>query len=390
MGSGYTTVPTVDMTCKNIDIGLKNFLKQIFFVVGQNSPYELTAFLHILITAALTPDFISNTSKKTQPAPNGQTVFNRLKDCTHEKVDLAFNSIMKSLFKRIKPFLRNRKLILAFDTTYEPFYGDDNANNFWIHEYKPVKGCVGCYIFITVSIVVGEKKFILGSLPVPRHWNKADYVEKLIKLARRYAVIEACLFDRGFNSYELIHRLKKLRVKYQIFWKKDKKRETWLTKELKKLKPREMKEYIKEDGYFLKNKSKHYVRTRFIIIKQYRYKEDKQAFDWVFATNRKLKSQMWYIRGYKCRWGIETVFRITGDIRIKTTTTDEVKRYFLFVLCCLLYNLWKFANLFLEIKVTFQTFVFVFFNVITEDVKKNKEPPDEIKQLRAMIKENFV
>ena len=378
------------MAKNHIDIGLKNFLKQIFFVVGQNSPYELTEFLHILVTAALTPDFINNTSKKTQPAPNGQTVFNRLFGCTHEKIGLAFNNIMEALFKKVKPLFRNRKFILAFDTTYEPFYGDQNANNLWIHEYRPVRGCIGCFVFITVSIVVGEKKFILGSLPAPIHWNKGDYVEKLIKLARRYVIIEACLFDRGFTDYELIHRLKKIRVGYQILWKKDKKRETWLTKELKKLKPRQMKEYLKENGYFLKNKSKHFVRTRFIIIKQYKYKDDEKAYDWVFATNRKLKSQMWYIRGYKCRWGIETVFRITGSIRIKTTAIDEVKRYFLFGFCCLLYNLWKFANLFLEVKVTFQTFVYVFYEIISEEVKKSKEPPDDIQQLKVMIKENFV
>lgn len=371
------------------DKKLISFLKYIFCVIGENSPYEIQEFLHILITAAITPDFINNTSKKTQPAPNGQTVFNRLLGCTHEKIELAFNSTMEALFKKVKPFLRNRRFILAFDTTYDPFYGDQNANNFWIHEYRPVNGCAGCFMFVTVSIVVGEKKFILGSLPVPRHWNKADYVEKLIKLARRYVVIEACLFDRGFTDYELIHHLKKLKVGYQILWKKDKKRETWLTKEIKKLKPREMKEYIKEDAHFCRDKTKYYVRTRFIIIKQYKYKEDEQAYDWVFATNRKLKSQMWYVRGYKCRWGIETIFRITGDIRIKTTTIDEVKRYFLFVFCCLLYNLWKFANLFLKIKVTFQTFIFVFFNIISEELKKSKEPPDYIKELGSMIRSEF-
>ena len=247
--------------------------------MGANSPYELQEFLHILITAALTPDFINNTCVKTQPAPNGQTVFNRLLDCTHEKIETAFNTIMQSLIKHLKIMLRNRKVVLAFDTTYEPFYGDGDANNFWIHEYKPVRGCVGSFTFIIVSIVIGKEKFVLGSLPVPRHWNKADYVEKLIKLARRYVIIEACLFDRGFNSYELIHSLKKLRVGYQIFWRKSKKRETWLTKELKKLKPREMKEHIKEDGHFHRNKTKYYVRTRFIIIKQYRYKDDEKAYD---------------------------------------------------------------------------------------------------------------
>ena len=366
---------------------LFRFLKYIFCVVEQNSPYEITQFLHILITAALTTDFVNNTTVKLQPAPNGETVFNRLFDCTHEKIELAFNAIMESICRRAKQFLRNRKSILAFDTTYEPFYGDISSNPFWIHEYKPVNGCNGCFVFITVSIVVGESKLILGVLPVRIGWNHADYAEKLIKTARKYIVTEACLFDRGFCDYELIARLKKLKVNYQILWRKDKKKETWLTKELGKLRPKEMKLYIKEDGYFHKNKTKHYVRTRFVIIKQYSYKDDKQPYDWVFATNRKLKSQMWYIKGYKCRWGIETSYRVTDDVRIKTTTLDEVKRYFLFVFGCLLYNLWKFANLLLKAKVTFATFVFVFFQVLTEEVKKMYKPPNNIINLRNMIKE---
>ena len=232
----------------------------------------------------------------------------------------------------------------------------------------------------------------MGVLPVPIGWNQADYVEKLIKLARRYVVIEACLFDRGFDSYELIARLKKLQVGYQILWKKSKKKETWLTKELWKLKPKQMKEFIKEDGYFHKNKTKYYVRTRFIIIKQYSYKDDSEPYDWVFATNRKLKSQMWYIRGYKFRWGIETTYRVTDEVRLKTTTLDEVKRYFLFVFSSLLYNLWKFANLLLKEKVTFATFVFVFSKIVGEHIKFNKEndPSDHIKRLTLMIHQEMV
>lgn len=377
------------MAYKTIDKWLKSFLEQIFFVVGKNSPYGLAEFLLILVTAALTKDFVNNTTSKLQPAPNGETVFNRLFECTQEKVELAFNSIMESLCKRIKQHLRNRKAVLAFDTTYEPFYGDVSSNPFWIHEYKPVNGCNGCFIFITVSIVVGEKKFILGVLPVSLGWNHADYVEKLIKLARKYIVIEACLFDRGFCDYELIARLKTLKVNYQILWKKDKKRETWLTKELKKLKPKQMKEYFKEDGCFHKNKTKYYVRTRFVIIKEYSYKYDNHSYDWVFATNRKLKSQMWYIRGYKCRWGIETSYRVTDEVRIKTTTLDKVKRYFLFVFGCMIYNLWKFTNIFLKAKVTFATFVFVFFQILIEEIKQNYKPPDSVINLRNMIKDNF-
>jgi putative transposase len=386
MRGGSETDPTMTN-----DKRLICFLKYIFCVVGKNSPFEIVDFLHVLITAALTNDFVNNTTIKLQPAPNGQTVFNRLFDCTREKIEASFNMIMESIAKKAKVMLRNRRAVLALDTTYEPFYGNLSSNPFWIHEYKPVNGCNGCFIFITVSIVIGEKRFILGVLPVPLGWNQAEYAEKLITLARKYVAIEACLFDRGFDSYELIARLKKLKVGYQILWKKDKKKETWLTKELKNMKPGQMKEHVKEDGYFHKNKTKYYVRTRFIIIKQYTYKEDSEPYDWIFATNRKLKSQMWYIRGYKCRWGIETTYRVTDEVRLRTTTLDEVKRYFLFVFSCLLYNLWKFANLLLRVKVTFATFVFACYKIVVEYIQRNsgKGSPEDMRRLKEMIQQEM-
>mgnify|MGYP001571119649 FL=1 len=93
------------MSKHTIDKWLKSFLKQIFFVVGSNSPYNLAEFLHILVAAALTKDFVNNTTVKLQPAPNGETVFNRLFECTHSKIEMAFNAIMESLCRRAKEFL---------------------------------------------------------------------------------------------------------------------------------------------------------------------------------------------------------------------------------------------------------------------------------------------
>jgi hypothetical protein len=368
---------------------LNKFLSLIFSVVKPNTPYGVVDFLSILVTAGLTNDFVNNTSMKIKPGPNGQSLFNRLVGCTQEKVEDAFNCIMEKLLKRIRGSLRNRRVVLAFDTTLESFYGKITNNWFWIHDYNPVRGCTGSFQFITVSIVVGEKKFILGALPVPRVWNKADFVEKLIHQVRKYVKIECCLFDRGFTGYELVERLKILKVGYMIFWIKKQRNDAWATKELKTMKPRELKEHIRT-SYYDKNKTRHWVKTRFILIKQYTYTGDIQPYDWVFATNLKLKSQMWYIRRYKTRWGIETSYRVTGEIRIKTTTLDETNRYFLFVFTCLMYNLWKFANLLLKTKVTFATFIWIFFDLVKEKLNKIKEPPPHIKQTRLFIQTHLL
>lgn len=368
---------------------IKNFLHIIFPVVKENTPYkDIDIFLNMLITAAQTNDFVNNTSKKLKPGPNGQTLFNRLKDCTLSELECAFNKTLTKNFRSIKNFLRNRHVVLAFDTTCEPFYGDLNNNAFWIHGYQPVRGSTGSFQYLTVSIVINEEKFILGAIPLTVGWYQADYVEKLIRLARKYVKIERCLFDRGFTSYELIHRLKKLRVGYQIFWRKDKKRETWLTKELKSMKKRDLKE-VYHTGEFSADFSIYKVKTRFVIIKEYQWKDEEKAYDWVFATNCKFKIKSNYLKSYKRRWGIETSYRVLDEIRIRTTTHDHVKRYFLFVFCCLLYNLWKFYNKTHKLRVTFGLFVYVMFKLISERIViKNKEPPKEIMQLKKWLLNN--
>jgi len=357
---------------------LERFLSLIFSVVGLNSPYELKDFLHVLTEAAESRDFVNNTCNKTDAGPDdGQTVFNRLENTSIDQIEAAFISILCNILNPIKLLLRNRKVVLAFDETCEAFYGKVSNNPLWIHEYKPLRGCNGSFQFLTVSIVIGEARFILGSLPVPIHWNKADYVEKLINHARKYVRIEACLFDRGFDNYELIYRLKMHKLGYQILWKQDKKDEVerWTKKEFKKMKAGELKEVIRE-GIFSRHKTKYKFKVRFVLIKQYKYKDDDKAYDWVFATNLKLKSQRWYLRKYKKRWGIETVFRVTDELRIRTSTLQQNIRYFLFAFTCLIYNLWKFAKIILkdkEDKITFAVFVRKLVNVILDKIEHKRD-----------------
>ena len=49
----------------------------------------------------------------------------------------------------------------------------------------------------------------------------------------------------------------------------------------------------------------------------------------------------------KKRWGIETIYRITDDLRVYTTSTNCVVRYFLFMFTCLVYNIWRFFKMYL-------------------------------------------
>ena len=60
---------------------------------------------------------------------------------------------------------------------------------------------------------------------------------------------------------------------------------------------------------------------------------------------RMMPQHMW--NNIKKRWGIETIYRVTDNITILTTSTKGIIRYFLFVFTCLVYNIWRFFQLFL-------------------------------------------
>lgn len=155
----------VDMVSHPIDKWIKKYLKDIFCVVGRNSPYQLNDFFHVLMDAVEHEDFTNNTCVRLG-GPTGETVFSRLQGADFEKIKTAFYSVLKQVYSALKRLLRNRRVALAFDITDEPFYG--KISGIWIHAEQPVRGSTGCFKFITVSVVDRENKLILGSLPVHR------------------------------------------------------------------------------------------------------------------------------------------------------------------------------------------------------------------------------
>ena len=325
------------MLYHNINKYLKRFLKDIFCGVSSNSPYKNNDFLRVLIDAAEHEDFINNTSKRVG-GPTGETVFSRLKNTDFEKIKIAFYEILKSIFPLVKRLIRNRKVAIAFDITDEPYYG--KVEGLWIHLYCEARGSTGCFKYLTVSAVTKENKFILGSLPVRVGADTVAMVSDLLTNLKKLVVPERLLFDRGFDSYELIELLQKEGVRYQILWRRDK----WTKKILKIMKRNQVKEVIAKKAY-TKHKSKNKLVVRFVFIKCYKRYRRGKAYDWIFATNVREKEKRFYVDRYKKRWGIETIFRVLDNIRIKTTTTNEIIRYFLNMLCCLLYNLWKLKKL---------------------------------------------
>ena len=105
---------------------------------------------------------------------------------------------------------------------------------------------------------------------------------------------------------------------------------------------------------YSRDKTNIKIDSNFILIKQHEYENKK--YNWIFATDLKLKSAKNYVMRYKKRWGIETIFRVTDNIRIYTTSTNPLIRYFLFMFTCFVYNIWKFFQTFLDEEFTLSNF----------------------------------
>jgi len=293
-----------------------------------------TQIASTLITAALNACFVNESCKSTGQISKSQVIYTKIKGKSIKEVHTWFQQNTKGFVYSLKQISRNRLFILSFDTTKEAFYGDVSKaeDNMYLHKGSIAKGSEYYYEYLTVAITGSvTPKYILDAVMVPVGCYMEDYVSAMIDEIRLILPLEVILFDRGFGNWGVIHKLQNLHIPYLIFWKKQ---GNWYQKHFNHLQEGGWKKITKK-GVYNRNKTNHHVTSSFVLIKQ------------LFATNLKKNNAAAYVKRYKKRWGIETIYRVTDNIRILTTSTKGIIRYFLFVFTCLVYNIWRFFQLFL-------------------------------------------
>ncbi len=305
-----------------------------------------------LIEASLNSAFVNESCKATEEISKSQIIYRKL-DLNINEIEFAFRDNANKFLNLLKIYSRNRKFILSFDETEDPFYGKFNKaeDNLYLHDLiYETKGAKYCYKYLTLAITCSNGiRYILDGIILKRGDYIEDYVYEMIKAVKEKIRIECVLFDRGFG-WSVIYKLQELNVNYMVFWKKQ---GSWYKKHFSEMKDGESCA-IKKKYKYNRNKTNYPVESDFILVKQFEYEERKD--DWIFATNLQLKSGEKYVRWYKKRWGIETIFRVTDDIRIYTTSTNPIIRYFLFMFTCYVYNVWKFFQFFIEGEFTLANF----------------------------------
>ena len=319
------------------------FSKALFKEHDRKNAVTISNINSTLMEAALNSAFVNESCKSTEEISKSQIIYRKL-DSNISEIEFAFRKNANKFLNLLKMYSRNRKLILSFDTTEEPFYGKLNKgeNNLYLHDLTyEAKGAKYCYKYLTLAITCDNGiRYILDGIILKRGDYIEDYVYEMIKAVKEKIKIEVVLFDRGFG-WAVIYKLQQLKVNYMVFWKKQ---GSWYKNHFNKLKDGEFCEITRKHKYN-RNKTNYPFESKFVLIKQHEYKDKK--YDWIFATNLNQKSAKKYVVRYKKRWGIETIFRVTDDIRIYTTSTNPLTRYFLFMFTCFVYNVWKFFQFFI-------------------------------------------
>jgi hypothetical protein len=274
-----------------------------------------------------------------------QVIYRKLEGKTPEEIQAYYRAVTIRFLKMLKLYSRNRRFLLSFDPTEEAFYGDISKaeDKLYLHSGSIARGSDYYYEYLTVTITsTGLMNYILDGMILPIGCYIEDVMYEITKFLLDHLPVEMVLFDRGFDSWGIVHKIQQLPVRYLIFWKKQ---GDWYKELLDKMKDGECTTVVRH-GIYNRGKSPIQVHSRFVLIKQLEY--EKKTYDWLFATNLDKNTSSSYVKRYKKRWTIETIFRVTDDIRIYTTSTDALIRYFLFMFTCLVYNIWKFFQLFLR------------------------------------------
>jgi hypothetical protein len=332
---------------------IKQFTNGLIVEKQRKNRVTTSGIISTMVLSATSLSFVNESCKSSGQLSKSQVLYRKLDNISKKDIQICFKNSTLKFLKIMKVFSRNRKFIVSFDTTKEPFYGDFSKAEEpeYLHPGSEVRESYFYYEFLTVAITGNNgQKYILDGIIVKRGDYIQDWIKKMVEWIKEELPLEVILFDRGFTSKELVYELNKLKVPYMIFWRKH---GNWYKKYFKSLDDGEMTTVKRKDKFY-RCKLRFDFEWTFIFIKQLEY--DKKKFDWIFATNLKLDRAKNYVQRYKKRWGIETIYRVTDKIRAYTTSTKSIIRFFLFMFTCFVYNLWKSFQLYLREDFTLANF----------------------------------
>lgn len=260
-----------------------------------------------------------------------ETVGNKA-DGLHHHLDKIVPELLTEKFfecaaKKIKG-LRLSLVDLVADVTEENFYG--KRSGLYVHPWTGEKGVVGKFRFLVMAVLFRNMLIPFYVVILPVGSFKAEYLGQAMDWFNTLGIkARKIILDRGFYSGEIIDVLQMKNMNYLIFVPKKKLYRCMLESAPGK------GCVVQHEIKYAKNKNTCYTSTNFALVRNVK------GYDWVFATSLVFKDMKKYVRLYKQRWNIETMFRVHDEAQIKTKSHKAVTRLFYFITSMLLLILWN-------------------------------------------------
>ena len=295
---------------------------------------------------------IQQACDQTKIYSHSKNILDQFKGFKLDEIKNIFFQTSLAMLKLSIKQLNLRYLKLAVDITEEPYYGKLDNPYIWNRSPKSPKGATGHFKYLTISATNYNCKLILFNMMLSPGYNVEEIIPDFLKEIRNLIPIKQIAFDRGFQKKALIHHLEKIKLNYIIFCPKNK-----ISNEILEKMENEQIIEIEREFKYLKNQTTNKFKSKYVYIKQYKFKDSEVAYDWIFATNIKYTSIRHIIASYRNRWGIETTFRVLKqEFRIKTTSKHQSVRLMCWFFSMFFYNLWQIAKFFISSKIKAKSF----------------------------------
>ena len=227
--------------------------------------------------------------------------------------------------------------IFIIDDTDDSYYGEVTAlNEEYVVGGKTKKSTNQFYRYITLYIVIGQKKFTLAVLPVKKDKTNVEYVQEFIEIIGKMELkIEVLLIDRGFYSTELFLSLQKFQTPFIIPIKRH-------GKEMKKLLNCRCSHYA---TYTMDGKAGSVDLSIAIAAKYIKGKYGKGCVETLgFIVSGVDWKPNKVARVYKRQFSIEASYRMKNIVKPRTSTKRPSIRYLITLISMLLKNIWVAMN----------------------------------------------
>lgn len=297
--------------------------------INGNSKYNKREIIKSLLFTALQSNFTNDGCRNlyliAHHAPRGNTILYHIKKVDPKEIFTSFTTMIKMIckFGHNNGALR-RSVDLAIDFTKIPFYGNPNCS--MLHRIKPEQGTSYGYKYATISILNPNERFAPYVIPVDHKKSKEEIVVNLITAIKSKGLkINLVRLDRGFYTKEVVRKLSQMDIKFLIPAIRN---------------PDIKRNLCRIQGSKIIDHKFGRISTKLAMI----IKDNKKI---PFITNLHLEQEDSdsLLKIYRTRWGIETSYRMFGNYRPKTTSTNYSVRLFYFMFSVVYYNIWILFNL---------------------------------------------